>query len=450
MYSSKPNNRVTFLFRICFIVFYSLLSRLVSANETTNSEIFVSQTWNLHFQTTLLPQYHGSFPAAYSGTFSLDPAPEMATSFTATAFLGLKIWDGGFIYYNPEIPAGTGLSGVSGLGDFSNGEISKVGSANPTYNTARLYVQQVFGLGGEQENIEDDQNQLASRMDISRITMTAGKFGLNDFFDNNAYAHDARNQFINLTFVDNLAWDFAADTHGYTIGVVGEWNEKSWAIRAAEVMVSTVANGPDYDWNIAQARSENVEFEWRYGSDNSSGKVRFLAYVNHAHMGSYQAALNLSPVNPDVTQTRDYRDKYGFGLNWEQALTADWGLFARVGWNDGNTETWEFVAVDQNASIGTSLKGSGWGRPDDQIGLGLAMSGRSSVHHAQLAAGGLDFNIGDGALSYAPEQLFELYYLYKPVKSIGLTLDFQGIENPAYNQVRGPVGIVSGRAHFEI
>ncbi len=439
-----------FLKLICLIfLFFTGILNAALAEDATN-ETFIPQIWNLHFQTTILPQYHGSFPAAYSGTFSLNPGPELATSFTATAFLGLKVWDGGFVYYNPEIPAGTGLSNVSGLGDFSNGEISKVGSSNPTYNTARLYAQQVFGLGGEQEKIDDDQNQLSVKEDISRVTVTAGKFALNDFFDNNAYAHDARNQFINLTFVDNLAWDFAADTHGYTVGVVGELNQKTWAIRAAEVLVSAVANGPDYDLNISRAHSENVELEWRYGNDTGAGKLRFLAYVNHAHMGSYQAALNLSPVNPDVTQTRDYRDKYGFGLNWEQALNADWGFFARAGWNDGNTETWEFVAVDQNVSLGTSLKGSVWGRADDQIGLGLAMSGLSSVHQAYLAAGGTDFNIGDGALNYGPEEVVELYYLYKPVKSVGLTLDFQGIQNPAYNQSRGPVGIVSGRAHFEI
>jgi len=420
------------------------------ADEPNNDDSFVPENWNLHFQTTILPQYHGSFPADYTGMESLNPEPELATSFTATAFLGIKVWEGGFVYFDPEIPAGTGLSNVSGLGDLSNGEISKVGTANPVFNPARIYFQQVFGLGGEQEKIDDDQNQLRVQEDISRFTFIAGKFSLPDFFDNNAYAHDARNQFMNVAFIENTAWDYAADTHGYTFGTYFELNQKSWAIRFAEALVSTEANGPDYDWNISQAHSENAEIEWRYGNDTTTGKIRFLAYANHAHMGGYQDALNLSPTNPDVTQTQEYRIKYGFGLGWEQALNADLGLFARLGWNDGQTQTWMFVAVDENASLGMSLKGGGWGRPGDQVGFGIAASGLSSVHQAYLAAGGLDFSIGDGALNYAPEQLFEIYYLYKPISSVGLTLDFQGVQNPAYNQDRGPVGIVSGRAHFEI
>lgn len=439
-----------FFLRTGFIIFCCFLSRLVSADEMTNSEIFVPQTWNFHFQTTLLPQYHGSFPAVYSGKLSLNPGSELATSFTATAFLGVKVWDGGIVYYDPEIPAGTGLSGVSGIADFSNGEISKVGSVNPTYNTARLYAQQVFGLGGEQEKIDDDQNQLSVSEDVSRLTVIAGKFSLPDFFDNNAFTHDARTQFINLGLVDNLAWDYAADTHGYTLGVYAELNQNDWSIRFAEALMSTVANGPDYDWNIAQAHADNLEAEWRYGGDANGGKIRLLGYINHADMGNYQNALNVSPVNPDITQTRTYTEKYGLGLDWEQTANTDLGFFGRLGWNNGATESFELTAVDETASLGTVLKGTGWGRGDDQVGLGFVISGLSSVHQAYLSAGGYDFIIGDGALSYAPEQLFELYYLYKPIKSIGLTLDFQGIENPAYNQVRGPVGIVSGRAHFEI
>jgi high affinity Mn2+ porin len=439
-----------FFLRTGFIIFYCLLSRLVSADEMTNSETFVPQTWNFHFQTTLLPQYHGSFPAAYSGKLSLNPGPELATSFTATGFLGVKVWDGGVVYYDPEIPAGTGLSGVSGIADFSNGEISKVGSVNPTYNTARIYAQQVFGLGGEQERIDDDQNQLRVSEDISRLTVIAGKFSLPDFFDNNAYAHDARTQFINLALMDNLAWDYAADTHGYTLGVYAELNQKDWAVRFAEALMSTVANGPDYDWDIAGAHADNLEVEWRYGDDANGGKLRLLGYINHANMGNYQNSLNLSPVNPDITQTRTHTQKYGLALGWEQMINTDLGFFSRLGWNDGATESFELTAVDQTASVGGVLKGTAWGRGDDQIGLGLVISGLSSVHQAYLAAGGYDFIIGDGALSYGPEQVVELYYLYRPIKSIGLTLDFQGIEDPAYNQVRGPVGIVSGRAHFEI
>lgn len=400
---------------------------------------------------TILPQYHPAFSAKYtSPTTSLQNTPELNSSFTATLFLGLNTWQGGFLYADPEVPAGSGFSNVTGLADFPNAEISKVGTANPVYNQARLYFQQVLGLGGNQESIGDDQNQLSCKEDISRITLTAGKFALGDFFDQNAFAHDPRTQFMNEALETNTAWDYAADTHGYTIGVVVELNQKQWAIRFAEAMVSTEANGPVYDGNIPQARADNAELEWRYGADTTAGKLRFLAYANHAHMGGYQDALNASPIDPDVTATRQYRERFGLGLNWEQSAGADLGIFARLGWNDGQSETWEFTAVDQVASLGLLLKGTSWGRAQDQAGLGFAIAGLSAVHQAYLAAGGSDFDLGDGALNYAPEEMVELYYLYKPIEQIGLTLDLQGFNNPAYNQDRGPVGVVAGRFHFEI
>lgn len=434
--------------------FLLALAKVIYAQEAVAApsaqENFKPELWNVHFQTTLLPEYHGSFPAAYSGANSLSPNPELNMSFTATLFLGLKLWEGGFLYADPEVPAGSGFSHVTGVADFPNGEISKVGTELPVYNQARFYYQQVFGLGGEQEKIEDDQNQLSAKMDVSRLTLSAGKFSLTDFFDNNAYAHDPRTQFINLGLVDNLAWDYAADTHGYTLGFVVELNQKDWAFRIGEALVSTVANGPDYDWNIAEARADNAELEWCYDQGTNPGKVRLLAYVNHAHMGDYQMAFDLSPQSPDVTQTRGYRDKYGFGLSWEQALNGDLGAFARLGWNNGTTESWELTAVDQTASLGAVLKGDGWGRGDDQIGLGVVVNGLSSVHQAYLEAGGLDFIIGDGALNYAPEEIAELYYLLKPNSNLGFTLDLQGVNHPAYNQDRGPLGICGFRAHLEI
>ncbi len=433
--------------RALISAFFLLLPCLSLADDQAD---FTPGLYTLHFQTTLLPQYHGSYPALYTGANSLSPSPELNMSFTATLFLGLKAWEGGFLYADPEVPAGSGFSHVTGLADFPNGEISKVGTERPTYNQARVYFQQVFGLGGEKEKIDDDQNQVAAQLDLSRITVTAGKFSLNDFFDNNAYAHDPRTQFMNEVLVTNTSWDYAADTHGYTIGVMAELNQKDWAIRFCEAMVSTTSNGPIYDLDLGQAHSENAELEWRYGADAGAGKLRFLLYDNRAHMGSYQAALDASPTDPDVISTRAYRQKFGLGLNWEQNAGADLGFFGRLGWSDGQNEIWMFTAVDQVASLGLSLKGTAWGRGQDQVGLGAAVAGLSSVHQAYLAAGGLDFDLGDGALSYAPEEMEELYYLCKPTEHLSLTLDFQGFNNPAYNQDRGSVGVIAGRAHFEI
>ncbi len=429
---------------LLWLAFWSL-SPVVWADDA-----FTPCGYSLHYQATFLPQYHGSFPAQYSGELSLKNTPELNASFTTTLFLGWNPWSGGFIYADPEVSAGSGFSGVDGLADLPNGEISKVGSPNPTPNLARVYLQQVFGLGGETENIEDDQNQVAARQDISRFTVTIGKFSLNDFFDNNAYAHDARTQFINLGLVDNLAWDYAADTHGYTWGLAVELNQRDWALRLCSAMVSTVANGPLYDADLGQARADNAEFEWRYNIDSRPGRLRLLAYVNHARMGSYEDAVHSGATPPDVTQSRAYREKVGFGINFEQELANGLGGFLRLGWNDGQTESFELTAVDETASGGIVLKGPLGGRPDDCLGLGIIVSGLSSTHEAYLAAGGDDFLIGDGALRYGPEEVAELYYLFKIAAPLSLTLDLQGVNDPAYNQDRGPLGILAGRAHLEI
>ena len=418
--------------------------------QTWADDAFTPSDYSLHYQATFLPQYHGSFPAQYSGSLSLKNTPELNASFTTTLFLGWNPWAGGFLVANPEVSAGSGFSGVDGLADLPNGEISKVGSPDPTPNLARIYFQQVFGLGGGTENIDDDENQAAMREDISRLTVTLGKFSLNDFFDNNAYAHDARTQFINLGLVDNLAWDYAADTHGYTWGLIAELNQKNWALRLGSAMVSTTANGPLYDANLGQARADNIELEWRYSLGSQPGRARLLGYVNHARMGSYSDALDSGETPPDITQSRAYRDKYGFGVNFEQQLAENIGGFLRLGWNNGQTESFELTAVDETISGGLVFQRLLDGRPDDKFGLGVVLSGLSSTHQAYLAAGGQDFLIGDGALRYGPEEVAELYYLFKVAAPFALTLDLQGINHPAYNQDRGPLGVVSGRMHLEI
>ena len=63
--------------------------------------------------------------------------------------------------------------------------------------------------------------------------------------------------------------------------------------------------------------------------------------------------------------------------------------------------------------------------------------------------GGIDGFLGDGRLSYKPEQAFEVYYNADLFKSLWLTLDYQHIDNPGYNSVRGPANIFGVRLHGE-
>src|SRR5262249_17893967 len=161
-----------------------------------------------------------------------------------------------------------------------------------------------------------------------------------------------------------------------------------------------------------------AEFERLYNLDERQGRVRLLAYLNNAHMGDYRVALRESPVNPDVTATRAYRVKYGFGINWEQEITKDLGIFARVRSNDGHTETWGFTEIDGPISGGLLLKGKAWSRPQDQVGLGFALNDLSNGHRRYLEAGGLGFELGDGRLTYGTENVVELFYNWQLRKGI--------------------------------
>ncbi len=409
--------------------------------------------YSAHAQATIVTQSHDHFHSPYIGTNSLLPVEPSATSVTGTIFLDIRLWECGSytgeLVFNPEMAGGKGFSNASGIAGFPNGEITRVGVVEPTPYIARLFVRQTCGLGGEQEKVEDEANQLAGKRDIDRITLTVGKFSATDLADDNRYSHDPRTQFLPWSIMYNGAWDYPANVRGYDYGVGIDFNQKYWALRYGVWAEPKFANSAPLDQHIGKANGHVIEWEGRYSVYEHPGKLRLLAYLNHAHMGDYREALGLMPVNPDVTLTRSYRYKYGFGLSWDQELTKDLGVFARLGWNDGHTESWAFTAIDRLAEIGLLLNGRCWCRPRDQVGLAVDVNGISRDHSAYLAAGGLDFIIGDGKLRYGSEDILDVFYNLEVHKGINATLDFQEVWNPAYNRDRGPVSIVSGRVHFE-
>jgi len=406
--------------------------------------------YSFHGQTTIIPQFKGDFPSAYQGAHSFTSSKEIETSYTGTLFTGIRIRPGTEIHFDPEVSAGTGLSGVVGLGDPPNGETPRVSSASPSPTVARLFLRQTFGFGGEQEPIADAADLIAGKQDVNRLTITIGKFAANDIFDNNTYAHDPRSQFMNWGLWENAAWDYPANTKGYTDGLAMEWNGQDYTLRYGIFRPPANANGGQLDTHWTRAFDQVVEFEQRYTIWKKPGVVRPLAYINYSHMGDYRDAIDASPVDPNVILTRSYdHPKYGYGLNVEQSITDDLGIFGRAGWNNGQSESWAFTEVDRTLTLGLSLKGNGWQRPNDVIGIGGLMSGLSRDHRNYLAAGGLGFELGDGRLSYAPEEVIEAYYQLVVTKNFFLTADYQFIDHPGFNAVRGPVSIGGLRVHFE-
>lgn len=411
-----------------------------------------SNDWNVHAQTTFLPQGYASFRAPYTGTNSLPGTGQLQQTWTTTAFLGARLWEGGEFYFNPELAQGFGINGTLGLAGFPNGEAQKAGAPFPKIRPQRYYFKQTIGLGGEQEDVADAANQLPGKRDIDRITLIVGRFAVGDFFDGNSYAKDPRADFMNWAMWSSAAYDFPADLPGYTRGAVVELNRKDWAVRAG---LFQVPNAPNSDVLVYNTGGAVVEFEGRYAVFEQPGKLRLGVFGNRGNTGNYNQALAIEDANPaldiNAVMASIRRDnlKYGFYANVEQQLAKDVGLFARASWNDGQNEILSFTDVDRSVSGGLSVKGSYWGRGSDTFGIGGAVNGLSAAHRDFLAAGGLGLLIGDGQLNYRNERIFETYYAYAIDKNFTVTADYQFIANPAYNADRGPVHVFSGRLHGE-
>src|SRR3954468_9249363 len=408
-----------------------------------------SDRWEIHGQTTYLGQGYPAFRAPYTGTNSLTPARQYQATWSNSLYLNARLWEGGEVYYSPELLQGFGLNDTVGLAGFSSGEAQKSNFPYPHYNTSRLFLRQSFGFGGEQEELASGPYQLGGKVDVSRLTLQAGKFAVIDIFDGNAYAKDTRKDFMNWSMWAPGAFDYSADKVGLTYGATAEFNQKQWALRAGYFLISGTSNSNNFDSRVIQRGSYVLELETRWSLFSLPGKLRSIGWFNSAYSGSYRETLDNPALMLDISQTRQGRIKYGYVLNLEQSLSDDLGLFARWSWNDGKTEIMAFTDIDASLAGGLSIKGARWGRPDDVIGVGGVVNALSRDHRDFIAAGGLGILIGDGALNYRRERILEAYYAYALNKQITLTADYQFIANPAYNADRGPVSIFSGRLHAE-
>jgi high affinity Mn2+ porin len=415
----------------------------------------VSERFWVSGQANIIRQQHGTFYAKYSGANSLQPGKEHATSRILTLYTGFRITKRLEFLADVETAGGGGLSGALGIAGFPNVDVVR----NPTLGQApymsRMMLHYTIPLTGETTDATRNPLSLAPTVPVRRLELRLGKLSTVDFFDLNSAGSDSHLQFMNWALVNNGPYDYAADTRGYTYGLVAELYSKSWAARFGEMLMPTVANGIDLDWNIARARGENFEFEYHPSLlPKRASIVRALAFVNHANMGSYRDAINgyLSgrDVVPDITlYRRQGTVKYGFGLNAEQELSHLWRAFGRLGWNEGANESYAYTEIDRSAQVGTDFQGLPWHRPQDKIGTAFVANGISGDHRRYLALGGYGFIIGDGGLNYGLEKIFETYYTAHLWRGISFALDYQHVTNPGYNRDRGPASVVGFRIHVE-
>jgi len=434
------------------------------------------ESWNVHGQASYVSQWKPSFPAAYTNLGgspnSLLPQAERSNTGTVDFYAGIKApWQGGEIYYAPEMVAEMAFSNLKGLGgSIQNGELQKSGAQNSSWYTSRFYLRQTLNLGGANSHAASGPLQLAGHMDSRRMVFSVGIMSVIDIFDKNSYAGDIRQQFMSMAFMTNAAYDFAADVHGYSSGAAAEWYQDNWAFRFAHFMPPQEPNGKPLSYQLFKYFGQQFELEHRHLLGDQPGAVRVLGYRNQEYMGKFSdaiAAFDKNPAQynaascnsynygsnkanaPDLCWARKTNIKMGIGLNLEQSLSQGVGVFLRGMYSDGQTEADSFTSADRSLSFGTLIDGERWQRNKDAIGVGYAFSWLSATHIAFLNQGGIDQFIGDGKINYNPEQVLELFYKYNVYKTAWLTLDYQHISNPGFNADRGPVDVYGVRAHFE-
>jgi len=411
--------------------------------------------WWLSAQGNAIDQFQPGFTSPYEGTNSFRSDDHHALSFVATIYGGLEITPTTAIVLAGESAGGSGLSTALGLAGFTNLDVVRNPSLGPTPYLGRAFVEQVIPLSDHRVAADRDPLHVLRELPDHRIEIRAGKLSTVDVFDLNEGGTDSHKQFMNWTIDNNGAYDYAADTRGYTLGFEVEYDAPRWAVRLGEFLMPTVANGIDYDFHISDARGENLEAELHECILGHPGKVRLLAFANHADMGTYAEAIaiynQLIVSKPDIAMTRAPGTlKYGFGLNDEQEVVEGLHVFGRLGWNDGKTESFAYTEVDNTLMLGADLVGARWHRPGDKLGLAVVTNGISEDHRTYLADGGLGFLLGDGKLHYGREDIAEAYYTARAYRGIFPAVDMQVIANPGYNMDRGPVFVGSLRLHVEL
>jgi len=415
---------------------------------------------NVHGQTTYINQRYNNFTASYSGLNSMSAQKSMSYTWSGTLFFGARILPDTDVYFNPEVFSGVPFSGLVGLAGFTNGEANKAAGSQAKFYSARAFVRHTINQEGDKVELADEANQISQIVSSNRVVLTGGQFSVLDIFDDSTYAKDPRIQFMNWGNLTYLAYDYAADARGYSWGLAGEWYRDNWVLRAARMLAPKDPNGRDLNWQIFQSYGDQVEVERQHNIGGLPGKVSVLAYRNKMVLARFQDATNyVLQNNAQGTQAinnvrTNEQFKTGIGINGEQALSNTVGIFGRAFTSDGHTETMSFTEADNSLSVGVSINGLNWNREKDTIGISMMQNGLSSYRRQYLQAGGVSYFIGDYAspsqtITYKPEQIAELYYNALLVKNVLLGVNYQHVNNPAYNSARGPVQIYSFRVHAE-
>ncbi|HEY3804859.1 MAG TPA: carbohydrate porin [Kofleriaceae bacterium] len=433
------------------------------------------ETWNIYGQLTYISSWKLPFSAPYTNLNgspnSLLPTAERSFTGTFTLFFGLRIWKQLEVYFVPEVVSERGFSDLHGLGgSIQNFELQKSGSTTPQLYRSRLYLRDTFGLGGDRQHKDSGQQQLGETVEGRRVVITAGNFSVLDLFDKSGVTGDPRQTLFNMAFMTHSSWDFAADARGYSWGGAAELYWDAWAARISRMAPPQQPNTLPIDFHVWRDYSDSLELEHDHTLFGMPGAVRLLGYRNREVTGRFDdaiAAFEANPADnaancganfnygstnanaPDLCWVRKPNTKLGAGINVEQFVAKDVGIFMRAMYSDGETEVDAFNSADRDFSIGSVAKGTLWGRHVDNAGIGFGLSGISKIHAQYLQMGGVDGFVGDGDLHEGAEGVLEVFYSANLLRAIWISGDYQHIWNPGFNRDRGPVDVLGARVHAE-
>ncbi len=425
-------------------------SQPAPSDQSTDKKDDPDRWWAVQLQGTDVAQFKPAMPSPFSGANSLPGPGTQNNTLDASVIVGVRPWKGAQVWFDEDMNQGFAPGNTLGVAGFVNGEGAKVGHETPYYRPQRYFFRQTFELGGGDDKVDPDMMEFGGPTTKNRVVVTVGKFSLTDVMDDNQYAHDPKNDFLNWAIIDTGSWDYAADAWGLSEGAVVEWYQGDWTLRGGIIDMSTIPNAGELAPHFGEFQWDG-EVELRQKWFGRDGKVKLLGFDSRAMMGTFADALALAAATgetPNAARVRHFRSRLGISLNIEQPISDNAGFFVRAGLDQGQVEPYEYADIDSTVAAGVSVNGAKWGRKDDTAAIALVVNGISKEHQAYLAAGGLGILVGDGQLPHpGPESILEAYYSLGVFKGVHVTLDSQTVVNPAYNRDRGPAEVIGLRIH---
>ncbi len=432
--------------KLYFCLLLGVLSWPVQAEDIPQKE----EDEHLLLHTTYVWQKKQSI-VTQTATQSLVTPMDKSYSLNLVAHVAKRVWDGAEVYLNAEIEQTAPFWAMADVGGASNQE-DIVDRGRPTFFLSRAFLRQTWGEGGGQEYLAGSENQLSGKVDVNRWVLTAGQFSLVDIFGKNSYTFDPTLFFMNWSNSTYAAYDYAGDAHGYTWAVALERYQPDWVLRVSHAMLPKAQFGFNLDTNVLRHYGQQVELEHKHQVAGREGRARVLLWRNRGAFGQFLDAVQRRLPNraPDVRAVQQFdRVKYGVGADFEQSITDNLGVFCRVMMSDGRSETWSYLDVDDSATVGVTLKGMSWDRPDDLLGFVVKNNYISPERRAYLLAGGVTLLNTQGAFAYGVQTIFETYYNWKLRDGVQFTVDYQRVNHPSFNQYRGPADVYGFRIHME-